>query len=56
MHIGEPIMPNVDIPYSEGTTLLTKECYKKMQELVGIFPGDATYNENLNIDEYQKTM
>ena len=56
MHIGEPIMPNVEIPYSEGTTLLTIECYKKMQELVGIYPGDPTYNENLNIDEYQKTM
>lgn len=56
MHIGEPIMPDVTIPYSEGTLKLQKECYKKVQELVGIMPGDPTYNENLNIDEYQKTM
>ena len=56
MHIGEPVMPNTTLPYNDATIVLTKECYIKVQELVGINKGDPTYNENLNIDEYQKTM
>ena len=56
MHIGEPIMPDISIPYPEGTEKLTKECYKVVQGLVGINPGDPTYNENLKIEEYKKTM
>lgn len=56
MHIGEPIMPDSSLPYSEGTEKLLKESYKVVQGLVGINPGDPTYNENLKIEEYKKTM
>ena len=35
---------------------LHKKAYHIIQGLCGIHPGDPTYNENQNIEEYQKTM
>jgi 1-acyl-sn-glycerol-3-phosphate acyltransferase len=56
LNIGEPIFPNESLPVAERINELQKVCYIKVQELVGIKPGDPTYNENQDIDTYQKTM
>lgn len=56
LNIGEPIFPNESLPVAERINELQKVCYIKVQELVGIKPGDPTYNENQDIDTYKKTM
>jgi 1-acyl-sn-glycerol-3-phosphate acyltransferase len=56
LNIGEPIFPNENLSVQERINALHKECYIKVQELVGIRPGDPTYNEDQNIDTYKKTM
>ena len=56
LHIGEPILPDLTIDKNEAINKLHVETYKAMQALVGINPGDPTYNEDQNIDNYVKTM
>jgi hypothetical protein len=56
LNIGEPLFPNQDLPMAEAIDDMHKKAYKVMQELVGVLPGDATYNEDQNIDNYKKTM
>ena len=56
LNIGDPIFPDKDLPTQQAIDKMHAKAYKDMQALVGIFPGDPTYNENQNIDEYKKTM
>ena len=56
LNIGEPLFPNQNLPMAEAIDDMHKKAYKVMQELVGVLPGDATYNEDQNIDNYKKTM
>ena len=56
LHIGEPLYANQSLPVREAADALRAEAYRMMQEMNGIFPGDPTYNEDQNIDHYQKTM
>ena len=56
MHIGEPLYADKSLPYREAVEELRARCYRIMQEMNGILPGDPTYNEDQNIDNYRKTM
>ncbi len=54
--IGEPIFPDTSLPINEAVNKLHKEAYHVMQGLVGVNPGDPTYNTDQNIETYKKTM
>lgn len=54
--IGEPILPDLTLDRNEAIDKMHKEAYHIMQGLVGINPGDPTYNTDQNIDNYKKTM
>ena len=56
LHISEPIYADKTLPPRQAAEELRARAYKIMQEMNGIFPGDPTYNEDQNIDTYQKTM
>ena len=54
--VGEPIYPDLTINRNEAIDKMHKEAYHIMQGLVGIHPGDPTYNTDQNIENYKKTM
>ena len=56
LHIAEPIYRNPELNEREAANALRCEAYRIMQEMNGIKPGDPTYNEDQNIEHYQKTM
>ena len=56
LNIGDPILPERELPKTEATKKLQKDAYRIMQEMNGIRPGDPTYNEDQNPEHYQKTM
>ena len=56
LHISEPIYADKSLPYGEAVNELRARAYRIMQEMNGIHPGDPTYNEDQNIDNYRKTM
>ena len=56
VNIGEPIFVNKELSMPLAIDDLHKKAYHIIQGLCGIHPGDPTYNENQNIEEYQKTM
>ena len=56
LYIGEPMLPNLDLPFNEAVEEMRVKAYHEMQVLAGINPGDPTYNTDLNIKNYKKTM
>lgn len=56
LHIGEPIMPDKSLAMNDAIDKIHQEVYHQMQVLIGVNPGDPTYNTNQDIDSYQKTM
>lgn len=56
LHIGSPLFPDLSIPMNEAIDKLHQEAYHVMQVMNGINPGDATYNVDQTIENYQKTM
>ena len=56
LHIGEPLFPDKTIPTHDAVTKMQAEAYHVMQVMNGINPGDPTYNTDLNIENYKKTM
>lgn len=54
--IGEPILANKELMKNDRITDLQVRSYHIVQELCGIYPGDPTYNTDLNIENYKKTM
>lgn len=56
LHIHEPIYADKSLPPRKAAEELRARAYKIMQEMNGIMPGDPTYNEDQNIDNYKKTM
>ena len=56
LHVSEPIYADSSIPPREAREELRKRAYSIMQKMNGINPGDPTYNEDQNIDNYVKTM
>ncbi|MGI6315330.1 MAG: lysophospholipid acyltransferase family protein [Christensenellales bacterium] len=56
LHIGQPLLPDPALPLMEDADRIRLEACRVMQAMLGVSPGDPTYNENQNIDEYVKTM
>ena len=56
VNIGDPILPDTTLSAKEAVDKLHKDAYHEMQVLVGVNPGDPTYNTDQNIDNYIKTM
>ena len=56
LHIAEPIYADPSLSFRDAVNELRARAYRIMQEMNGIYPGDPTYNEDQNIDNYQKTM
>ncbi|MBQ7106247.1 MAG: 1-acyl-sn-glycerol-3-phosphate acyltransferase [Clostridia bacterium] len=56
LHIAEPIYADKSLHPRAAAYELRDRAYRIMQEMNGINPGDPTYNEDQNIDNYQKTM
>ena len=56
LNIGDPIFYDKDLPKIEAAKKLQEDAYRIMQEMNGIYPGDPTYNEDLNPENYKKTM
>ena len=56
LHIGEPMFSNTELPKRVAAMEMQKEAYHIMQVMIGINPGDPTYNKDLNLEHYQKTM
>ena len=56
LNIGDPIYPDKDLPKLEAIKKMQREAYHIMQVMNGIHPGDPTYNTDLNLETYQKTM
>ncbi len=56
LHISEPIYADPSLPPRAAADELRARAYRIMQEMNGIHPGDPTYNEDQNIDNYRKTM
>lgn len=56
LHVCEPIYADGTLPLRDSANELRSRAYRIMQEMNGIHPGDPTYNEDQNIDNYKKTM
>ena len=56
LHIGDPVFHDKELSQAEAVKKMRQEIYHVMQAMNGIFPGDPTYNTDLNIETYQKTM
>jgi 1-acyl-sn-glycerol-3-phosphate acyltransferase len=56
LHIAEPIYADKTLKSRVAAEELRARAYMIMQEMNGIYPGDPTYNEDQNIDNYRKTM
>ena len=56
LNIGDPIFHDKRLPKTEAIRKLQQDTYHVMQAMGGIHPGDPTYNTDLNLETYQKTM
>lgn len=56
LHIAEPIYADKSLHTCGQAEELRSRAYRIMQEMNDIHPGDPTYNEDQNIDNYRKTM
>lgn len=56
LNIGDPIFHDKQLPKLAATKQLQLNTYKVMQAMNGIHPGHPSYNEDLNPENYRKTM
>ena len=56
LNIGDPVYHDKSLSKLEATRKLQQDVYHIMQEMNGIHPGDPTYNTDLDLANYQKTM
>ena len=56
LNIGDPFFHDKTLPKLAATKKMQQDAYRILQEMNGIFPGDPTYNEDLNLENYKKTM
>lgn len=56
LHVGDPLFPDKSVSTAEAIEKLHAEAYHVMQVMNGINVGDATYNTDQSIENYQKTM
>ena len=56
LNIGDPIFHDRSLPKMEAVRKLQQDVFHTMQAMNGIHPGDPTYYEDQNPENYQKTM
>ncbi len=56
VNIGDPIYRDKSLPKLEAVKKMQQDAYHIMQVMNGINPGDPTYNTDLNLENYRKTM
>ncbi|MBR4016887.1 MAG: 1-acyl-sn-glycerol-3-phosphate acyltransferase [Oscillospiraceae bacterium] len=56
LNIEDPIYHDRQLPKLAAVKKMQSDAYRIMQQMNGIYPGDPTYNEDLNLENYQKTM
>ena len=56
LNIGDPIFHDKSLPKLQAIKKFQADAYHIMQGMNGIHPGDPTYNTDLNLETYQKTM
>lgn len=56
LHVGEPLFPDHSLTTVAATKKLQEEAYHIMQVMVGVNPGDPTYNTDQNPANYKSTM
>ena len=56
LHVGEPLHHDKALSPIDAARDMQERAYHIMQVMAGIHPGDPTYNENQDINTYQKTM
>lgn len=56
LHVGKPMLHDKSLERSDAIDKLHRDVYHVMQTMVGVNPGDTTYNTDQNIDSYIKTM
>ena len=56
LHVGEPLLYDKTLSKKQAAEELRARTYHIMQGMNGIHPGDPTYNTDLSIENYQKTM
>lgn len=56
LNIGDPIFHDKTLPKLAAVKKLQQDAYHIMQGMNGIHPGDPTYNTDLDLEHYQKTM
>ena len=56
LNIGDPILRDPALSKPEAAKKMQQDAYRIMQEMNGIHPGDPTYNEDQDPENYKKTM
>ena len=56
LNVGDPIYRDKSLPKLEAIKKMQQDAYSIMQAMNGIYPGDPTYNTDLDITNYRKTM
>lgn len=56
LHIGEPLIPDLNLPEKERIEDLHKRAYHIMQVMNGIDENSPTYNKDQNIENYKSTI
>ena len=56
LHVGEPLVHNKELSPIDAARDMQERAYHIMQVMAGVNPGDPTYNTDLSLAGYKKTM
>ncbi|MBR5616173.1 MAG: 1-acyl-sn-glycerol-3-phosphate acyltransferase, partial [Clostridia bacterium] len=56
LHVGEPFVHNKELSPIDAARDMQERAYHIMQVMAGVNPGDPTYNTDLSLAGYKKTM
>jgi hypothetical protein len=56
LHVGEPIVHDKALSAIDAARDMQERAYHIMQVMAGVNPGDPTYNTDLSLANYKKTM
>ena len=56
LHIGEPLLHDGELSPIDAARDMQERAYHIMQGMAGVHPGDPTYNTDLSLVKYKKTM
>jgi 1-acyl-sn-glycerol-3-phosphate acyltransferase len=56
LHVGEPIVHDKALSAIDAARDIQERAYHIMQVMAGVNPGDPTYNTDLSLANYKKTM